>query len=595
MQIGDTIRKYKIEALVGEGGMGVVWKARDSELGRAVAIKMIHQRYALEPDIRKRFIDEARIQAALVHQNICTLFDAFDEGGHLYLVQEYVDGLTVKQMLEQCGGPLPIDQTLEIARGVLAGLAHAHEEGVIHRDIKPSNIIVNQKGRAKIMDFGIAKALGAERMGKTKTGMTVGTPEYMSPEQILGKEVDARSDLYSFGMTLYEMLTGKLPFEHTSSEYEIQRFHVEGAVPTVRGRNQAVPAWLDEMLQKCLAKKASERYNSATQVDLTPSPNDIVVPPKPDLPKPEKLPQKPQSSCMLSGCFIALILVAGLVGVAYFTYFINHQARERAAEERAAEARAAEQRSAESRVSQLRAPQAAIPKTPAISLGAGVTMEMVPVPPGSYLMGSPEAEAGRDNDETPRHQVTISRPFYIGKYEVTQAQWVCVMGSNPSWFKGEDLPVENVSWNDCLEFCRKLTERERAAGRLPAGVVYRLPTEAEWEYACRAGTTTRYYTGDSESDLARAGWFDGNSGDRTHPVGQKVANAFGLYDMHGNVWEWCQDWYGSYITDDATDPGGPQRGSLRVLRGGSWSNNASYCPAFADSSLGFRLVLPAGQ
>jgi formylglycine-generating enzyme required for sulfatase activity len=178
------------------------------------------------------------------------------------------------------------------------------------------------------------------------------------------------------------------------------------------------------------------------------------------------------------------------------------------------------------------------------------------------------------------------------------------MGSNPSRFKGEDLPVENVSWNDCLEFCRKLTERQRAAGRLPAGVAYRLPTEAEWEYACRAGTTTRYYTGDSESDLARAGWYDGNSGDRTHPVGQKVANAFGLYDMHGNVWEWCQDWYGPYGTANATDPRGPQRGPGRVVRGGGWYYYARKCrsayrnfcnPDNAYDFYGFRLVLPAGQ
>ncbi|MBZ0263184.1 SUMF1/EgtB/PvdO family nonheme iron enzyme [bacterium] len=192
-------------------------------------------------------------------------------------------------------------------------------------------------------------------------------------------------------------------------------------------------------------------------------------------------------------------------------------------------------------------------------------MVFVDIPTGSFMMGSPSNEKDRDNDET-QHRVTISKSFQMMTTEVTQSMWVSVMGSNPSYFKGDNLPVERVSWTDCQEFIKKLNQRDPGKG-------YRLPTEAEWEYACRAGTTTRFNTGDSDSDLALTGWYSGNSGSKTHPVGQKEPNAWGLYDMHGNVWEWCSDWKGDYPSGSVTDPtgpSGPSSGTYRVLRGGSW-------------------------
>ncbi|MBI4229424.1 MAG: formylglycine-generating enzyme family protein [Planctomycetes bacterium] len=188
------------------------------------------------------------------------------------------------------------------------------------------------------------------------------------------------------------------------------------------------------------------------------------------------------------------------------------------------------------------------------------------IPAGEFLMGSPASEAGRDDDET-QHRVRITRPFYMGVTEVTQAQWEAVMRSDPSGFKGADLSVDRVSWDDCQEFIRRLNARE-------AGVTYRLPTEAEWEYACRAGTTTRYGFGDDEARLGEYAWYFANGG-RTYPVGQKRANGWGLFDMHGNVWEWCQDWYAeTYGSGEQVDPAGPgSEDGRRVLRGGSWSNN----------------------
>jgi formylglycine-generating enzyme required for sulfatase activity len=190
-----------------------------------------------------------------------------------------------------------------------------------------------------------------------------------------------------------------------------------------------------------------------------------------------------------------------------------------------------------------------------------IGMKFVLIPDGTFEMGSPNG----GDDETPVHQVTISQPFYLGTYQVTQAQWEAVMGSNPSRFKGDaNCPVESISWNDVQEFIKRLNAKE-------GDNTYRLPTEAEWEYAARAGTITAYSFGADRALLDQYGWYNGNSGGKTHPVGQLKPNPWGLYDMHGNVGEWVEDWYADkYPSEHQTDPKGPKEGSLRVLRGGSF-------------------------
>ena len=194
--------------------------------------------------------------------------------------------------------------------------------------------------------------------------------------------------------------------------------------------------------------------------------------------------------------------------------------------------------------------------------------------------------------EKPAHEVTLTKPYYMAKFLATQEQYQQVMGSNPSNFKGPNLPVETVSWDDAQDFCKKVSVK--------AGLSVRLPTDAEWEFACRAGTTTTYYSGDADADLGRAAWYGANSGGKTHPVGQKEPNAFGLYDMLGNVWEWCQDWYGEYRPEAAVNPQGRPQGEYRVLRGGSWYDDPWFCrsavrygftPGFRYVGIGFRLVV----
>ena len=235
-----------------------------------------------------------------------------------------------------------------------------------------------------------------------------------------------------------------------------------------------------------------------------------------------------------------------------------------------------------------------LPKTITNRIG----MEFVLIPEGEFTMGSPASDTDAFSNEKPTHQVTISKPFYMGKYEVTQAQWQAVMDDNPSRFKGGDRPVEKVSWDDVQAFIKKLNEREKQA----SGVLCRLPTEAEWEYAARAGTTTRYSFGDDADKLDDYAWYDKNSGNTTHPVGQKKPNVWGLYDMHGNVWEWMQDWYGTYAADAVADPGGPATGAERVMRGSGWAGSARHArsadrdralPGDRLDFLGFRCLSSA--
>ena len=240
------------------------------------------------------------------------------------------------------------------------------------------------------------------------------------------------------------------------------------------------------------------------------------------------------------------------------------------------------------------------PKTITNSIG----MEMVLIKHGNFIMGSPKTELGDGGkhieDESPQHEVRISRDFYMGQTEVTQGQWKAIMGTEP--WKGkehvkedENYPASYVSWFQAGEFCKKLSEQEEKQGRK-----YRLPTEAEWEYACRAGSKTAYSFGESSKSLGNYAWFNGNSNGQTHPVGEKRANAWGLYDMHGNVWEWCSNWYSSDMDqsvrpeyrDSSADP-------ARVLRGGSWDSSPLYCrsasrngglPSYRNYYVGFRVA-----
>ena len=230
--------------------------------------------------------------------------------------------------------------------------------------------------------------------------------------------------------------------------------------------------------------------------------------------------------------------------------------------------------------------------TISIPVKDGISIDMVRVEAGTFTMGAtPEMKDPFDN-EKPTHQVTLTNDYYIGKYEVTQALWQAVMGNNPSGFKGDNLPVEKVSWDDCQEFISKLNKM--------TGKKFRLPTEAEWEYAARGGKKSRGYQYSGSNNFSDVVWYIENSGSKTHAVGTKQGNELGIYDMSGNVWEWCQDWYGSYNSTSQVNPTGANSGSYRVLRGDCWDDAAKYCrssyrglnsPGHRSHCIGLRLVL----
>ena len=239
-------------------------------------------------------------------------------------------------------------------------------------------------------------------------------------------------------------------------------------------------------------------------------------------------------------------------------------------------------------VTEIRTSTRVVAKARSVTKTVSASFDFCAIPAGNFLMGS--------QSEGPIHQVTISRDFCIGKYPVTQAQWEGVMGNNPSSFRGADRPVEQVSWDDCQEFIKRLNATGKGT--------FRLPTEAEWEYACRAGSPDKFCFGDHESQMNDYAWYNANSDGQTQPVGTKKPNSWGVYDIHGNVWEWCQDWYDDYCADPVTDPCGPESSSIpvRVFRGGCWRGVADFAasahrggrgPGYRAGILGFRLVFLA--
>ncbi|HVF28190.1 MAG TPA: protein kinase [Pyrinomonadaceae bacterium] len=257
--VGNTIGSYRIERKLGEGGMGAVYMGTDMMLEREVAIKALRSELASQPPVVERFRSEAVTLAKLNHPNIATLYSFFRQGDEFFMVLEYVRGVTLHQLITSQGA-LPPEQALHLFRQMLDGIHHAHNSGIIHRDIKPGNVMLTETGTLKVLDFGIARILGAARM--TKAGHLVGTVEYMSPEQVRGLEMDARSDIYALGILLYEMLTGRVPFL-IENEFELMKAQIEQQPPPPRELNPAIPPEVEAVILRALAKDPNERYQTA--------------------------------------------------------------------------------------------------------------------------------------------------------------------------------------------------------------------------------------------------------------------------------------------------------------------------------------------
>ncbi len=606
--------------------MGEVYEAEHQVLRRRYALKLLPATLDWQGVGLERFQREAQVMANLEHPNILRVDEFGEAGGRYWLRMELAGGVeqgsgvgcqasgkrvvSLQDLADARGGKVPQGELLGILKQVLAGLDYAHAHGAIHRDLKPSNILLFPNPQSpntpiiKITDFGLVRLVGEEwvrsqarlsvqrslsigdeaTVGKvesegTSTRSLLGTYEYMSPEQKRGEEADARSDLYSVGVMTYRLLTGrnigpKLPsridttlvpawdalvesaleedarersadcqslqrhLENVATQLD-ERSKIERAQEQKRARDEAVRQSAE--LKRLAAEEKQDREEQARRLAEARA--------KEAAQRQSRQPTKPPKSFTKNrngwwGGFVLLLVIGGFVVLGLEQRVLKRQTHR------------------------------------TLDLGGGVTLDLVWIPAGIFTMGSPTSESGRDSDEGPQHQVTISSGFWMGKTEVTQAQWGRVMGSNPSNLKGAKNPVEQVTWNEAKEFCG------RVGGRLP--------TEAEWEYACRAGTTGPY-----AGDLGQMGWYVDNSGSTMHPVGQKDRNAWGLYDMHGNVFEWCEDGKREYSSTAQTDPEGPA-GSSRVLRGGSWLYRAGDCrsatrrddgPGLRGDDSGFRVVV----
>jgi formylglycine-generating enzyme required for sulfatase activity len=676
----EPFGRYRIVRQVGAGGMGAVYLAEDTVLGRRVALKVPHFDCA-GPEVIERFYREARVAAGIEHPHVCPIYDVGQIDGIHYLTMPFIEGTPLSQRVG-ADGPWPPRDAVELVHKLALAIEVMHRRQVIHRDLKPGNVLLRPGGEPVLMDFGLARSFIDQDQRLTGSGVLVGTPAYMSPEQVRGEQeaLGPGTDVYSLGVILYELLTGVLPF--TGPLHTLFAKILEAAPGPPSERRPGLDSGLDALCLKALAKDPADRYGSMAEFAqaLEEYLRQAELPPAVPGPAPGTGPAPAAGDPALTrvacpACGKKLKLPPGLqgkkvkcprcgarlgtAGALASTLLPRHGLVQGAPtavgpQPAGAEATPRGRRPGPRGRGRLvlaggaagvllvillagwilsgnpggkgttrtepplnQEPQ---PPPPPAALAKEITnsigMKLVLIPAGKFLMGSPPDEKDRRDDEE-QHEVEITKPFYLGVYEVTQRQYEQVMRTNPSRFKkenggGPDHPVENVSWQDAQDFCPKLSalEKERAAKR-----VYRLPTEAEWEYSCRGGAreNTPFHFGKSLSSIQAN--FDGNYpyGDapkgpylqKTSPGGSYQPNGFGLFDMHGNVREWCADWYGPYDKQDKKDPQGPKTGDRRVLRGGSWYYYGRDCraayrdwldPADRYGLIGFRVVcVPAAR
>jgi len=582
-------KRYELKQMLAPGGMGVVWMALDHAVKKNVALKFLPSILVHHEKEMQSLRAQVDVGQQLRHDLIVATYGLEVEAALAAIVLEFVGGQTLKQKLEACERgffePQEIDPWLA---DITSALSYLHEQrALVHRDIKPANIIVTMEGRARLLDFGISQSI-QETMGRlTQTGEVQGTSNtlaYASPESLgLRHKAAIADDIYSLGATLYELLTGTPPFYQ--GKPEVIALHKETKAPPSVGQRraelvedgknntvgQAVDARWQALVSACLAKDPAQRPRTAAAVLQQLSAAAPIASPSGE--------KKPRARLLPWAIFCGTIAIAA--------YAFWPQPTPPLTDERTKEGTVVQE------VPPLY--DGTIGNPIQLKLPGSVIMKLCYCPVGRFKMGSPSSEYGHQDDEE-QVSVTIPRAFWLGQTEVTQSQWQALMGSSQSNFKGDDLPADSVSWEEAQEFINKLN----SAAKLPAGWVFALPTEAEWEYACRANPqAVEPYAG----EVGGMAWYSDNAGSTTHKVATKKPNAWGLYDMHGNLWEWCFDGY------DSSLPGGTnpvvRAGYDRVIRGGSWIRPAGVCrsaarlwdkPGVRTYELGFRVAaFPLGS
>lgn len=592
--IGQTIDRYHIIEQLGLGGMAVVYRAYDTRLETDVALKLLRKE-AFTPEnlenVLKRFDQEAKALARLNHPHIVSVIDYGLYDDTPYLVMKYMPGGTLKQFT---GSPMDPRNAAAMLSPIADALAYAHELEIIHRDVKPSNILITASGAPMLSDFGIAKLLEQSDPGMTDTGMGVGTPDYMSPEQWQGKVCKA-CDQYSLGVIFYELVTGSKPYTADTPAAIVIKQATE---PLVRPSDISpdVTETIERVIFKAMAKKPENRFTSMNEfkvvldnivneksqdgVKVQPKPGGKAKPNEPtpgqkpeDEPKPG--PKKDESQPgMISGQGQARVFETSPTGSGQRPGFRTTEKRKKDG------------------------------------------MPMLFVPAGKFLMGNDQGK----KDEHPLHNVYLDA-YWIDKFPVTNRLYARFLnevgnqtGSGSYYYAAdnanarlvrvagvwrirkdfEDHPVTDVSWYGALAYCQWIGGR--------------LPTEAEWEKAARGTDARTYPWGNQEPTCEFAnfeGCLDGTSVIGSYPDGSSY---YGLLDMAGNVWEWINDWYDEnyYIEATKLNPRGSEKGTARAIRGGSWANSQRYLkctyrscshPEDAGSNLGFRCVVdrPVGS
>lgn len=587
---------FEVLEVLGHGGFGIVYRALDDSLQRVVAIKVLAPQLATTSPARKRFLREARASAQVRHENVVQVY-AVEEKPLPYLAMEFIPGETLQQRLDR-DGPLEVPEILRIGQQIARGLAAAHAMDLIHRDIKPANVLIeaSPQDHIKITDFGLARA--ADDASLSCSGAVVGTPMYMSPEQARGESFDHRADLFSLGSVLYVMATGRPPFRASNTPAVLRRV-VEDQPRPIREVIPEVPEWLCSIVAKLHDKDPASRFQTAREVA------DLLADCEAKLKAPQEVPNtfpahflqpadppdangltRPSRAYGIAGRQRWLAVAAVLLPIFALTLTeiagLTHLFRGR--------------QPLPDSIQPLVHPKPPLAGAP---LDAAQAQELQAA--GANHLGLPietTSKIGMQLILIPPLGEASPTAYYLGKYEVTQGEWQQVMVDNPSHFGPENplvagmdtstFPVEQVSWFDSVEFCNKLSEREglppwyelsvtrRSGAAIEAAEVnilggrgYHLPTDSQWIHASQAGTNTKYHFGDSDEELLKYAWIHES---RTHTVGTKKPNVFGLYDMQGNVWEWCDD-------ESPADPPDPQGVSRRVFRGGGWNGNSEYCEA----------------
>ena len=628
----DELHVTKLKDL-GHGGFADVYAGEKDEVLQAfkVSKEPLSQKLRDMATEELAFMKERAIRAC---DHIVQLRGVHWHLGHLITrwdLGEESLGDRLKAAAENGQMGLPLGELRRYLLDAAAGIDVVNGMGIKHRDIKPDNLLLFLNGRVKVADFGLAVFTGASTMSKTGSG----THGYIALEAYAldGRQrglVKDTIDIYSLAATAIKLATGHDPFgENVVDIIDAQRagrpittgltppqtvaviaaLHPDPKQRPFKTTTEFVQAFLavpplpaavvGRALLPVGAPVAPQRPAATTPLSTTTGNGQLaaaqvgeVERQLPPTPTPSKLPQTFPSGRL----WLGLALVIAFMGACGMLIARNDQPP---------------QRLPAARVS---VPQSVSLPEPLISNSIGTTagerrvMRVANVdcvfrwcPAGAFKMGSPSGEQGRDSDEAQVY-VTLSKGFWMLETEVTQELWMAVMGTTLDWKsygQGPKYPVYNVSHNDATKFCVKFNALVKSIPGA-AGMSVSLPTEAQWEYAARAGTTTLYYWGDSDSQADQYAWYSGNSGSSTHPVGQKKPNAWGLHDMSGNVREWCSDWYDHrYYQKSAQDPMGPKSGNYRVLRGGSWGSYGGFTrstysnwtsPDCRGDDFGFRVV-----